>query len=171
MKKRNWFTSWRRLLLWSHVLVVVGFYIVLWFRTNPNSRKSQPALKSASIFNSAQAGRSVSIIVPARNEERNIRSCVTSLLEQDYDDYEVIVVDDGSTDATAAILDEIAQTHPHKDRLWVLHLRNLPEGWAGKTHALHAGVQEATGDWLLFTDADTWHAPNALCSSITQAAN
>ncbi len=155
MKKRNWFTSWRRLLLWSHVLGVVGFYIVLWFRTNPNSRKSQPALKSASIFNSAQAGRSVSVIVPARNEEQNIRRCVTSLLEQNYDDYEVIVVDDGSTDGTARILDEIAHYHPQRQRLYVLRLRDLPKGWAGKPHALHAGVQEARGDWLMFTDADT----------------
>ena len=169
MKKRNWFTSWRRLLLWSHVLGVVGFYLVLWFRTNPNSRKSQPALKSASIFNSAQAGRSVSIIVPARNEEQNIRRCVTSLLEQNYDDYEVIVVDDGSTDGTARILDEIAHYHPQRQRLYVLRLRDLPKGWAGKPHALHAGVQEARGDWLMFTDADTWHAPGALRFAMSKA--
>src|SRR5437660_7001555 len=149
MKKRNWFTSWRRLLLWSHVLGVVGFYLVLWFRTNPNSRKSQPALKSASIFNFAQAGRSVSIIVPARNEEQNIRRCVTSLLEQNYDDYEVIVVDDGSTDGTASILDEIAHTHTHGHRLWILRLHDLPECWAGKPHALHTGVQAAQRSWRL----------------------
>src|SRR5437660_3127531 len=169
MKKRNWLASWSRLLLWSHVLGVVGFYIVLWFRTNPNSRKSQPALKSASTFNSAQAGRSVSIIVPARNEEQNIHRCITSLLEQNYDDYEVIVVYDGSTDGTARILDEIAHHHAQRERLYVLRLRDLPEGWAGKPHALDAGVQEARGDWLLFTDADTWHAPGALRFAISKA--
>jgi chlorobactene glucosyltransferase len=111
----------------------------------------------------------VSIIVPARNEERNIRRCVTSLLEQDYPYFEVIVVDDGSTDGTAAILDEIAHLHPHGDLLWILRLRELPQGWAGKPHALHAGVQESHGAWLLFTDADTWHAPNALRTSVTRA--
>jgi len=158
------------LLLWTHVASVISFYIILFLRTAPEGKKGAKT-KPTCDSSASRVGRSVSIIVPARNEERNIRCCVTSLLEQDYDDYEVIVVDDGSTDATVAILDEIAQTHPHSDRLWVLHLRNLPEGWAGKTHALHAGVQEATGDWLLFTDADTWHAPNALRSSITRAIN
>ncbi|GAC1620362.1 MAG: hydroxychlorobactene glucosyltransferase CruC [Ktedonobacteraceae bacterium] len=112
---------------------------------------------------------SVSIIVPARDEERSIQRCVTSLLEQDYDNYEVIVVDDGSTDRTSAILDEIAHKHPHGDKLWVLRLRDLPPGWAGKPHALHRGVQEARGDWLLFTDADTWHAPSALRFSVNKA--
>jgi chlorobactene glucosyltransferase len=111
----------------------------------------------------------VSIIVPARNEERNIHRCVTSLLEQDYDHYEVIVVDDGSTDKTGHILDELVATHPNGKRLWVLQLRDLPSEWAGKPHALHCGTQEARGEWFLFTDADTWHAPNALRSALTQA--
>jgi chlorobactene glucosyltransferase len=111
----------------------------------------------------------VSIIVPARNEERNIRRCVTSLLEQNYQNYEVIVVDDDSTDGTGRILDDIAQSHPHGNRLYVLRLRGLPEGWTGKPHAIHAGVQEAHGSWLLFTDADTWHAPNALPTALKKA--
>ena len=114
-------------------------------------------------------GPLVSIIVPARNEEHNIGRCVTSLLEQDYGQYEVIVVDDGSTDGTAHILDELAKTHPNGARLYVLRLRDLPAGWAGKPHAIHRGAQEARGEWLLFTDADTWHAPDALRSSLTQA--
>lgn len=111
----------------------------------------------------------MSIIVPARNEERNIRRCVESLLEQDYGHYEVIAVNDGSTDGTERILDEIAATHPRGDQLYVLRLRDLPEGWAGKPHAIHRGVQEARGEWLLFTDADTWHAPEALRTTLTQA--
>lgn len=163
--------TWPRLLLWSHVIGVIGFYIILWLRTNP--RHGMPRVQARSKTNPAQEpailkNPLVSIIVPARNEERNIRRCVTSLLEQDYENYEVIVVDDGSTDNTECILDEIAQTHPHGNRLWVLRLKDLPEGWAGKPHALHAGTQEAHGDWLLFTDADTWHAPNALRSSLTR---
>ena len=112
----------------------------------------------------------VSIIVPARNEERNIRRCVESLLAQEYDNYEVIVVDDGSTDATPQILDELAASHPQRRHLYVLRLRDeLPEGWAGKPYAIHKGVQEARGAWLLFTDADTWHAPAALRTAIAQA--
>jgi chlorobactene glucosyltransferase len=111
----------------------------------------------------------VSIIVPARDEERNIRRCVQSLLEQDYANCEVIAVDDGSTDATGQILDDLVHTHPNGKRLWILRLRDLPPGWAGKPHAIHSGVQEAQGQWLLFTDADTWHAPNALRSALAQA--
>lgn len=173
MRKRNWITtSWPRLLLWSHVIGVVGFYLLLWQRTSPGQagRVEASALKRKQ---ATKLGKSpfVSIIVPARDEERNIRRCVESLLEQDYDSYEVIVVDDGSTDGTATILDEIAQAHPHGNRLWVLRLRDLPEGWAGKPHALHAGVQEAHGEWLLFTDADTWHAAGALRFAVTKAVN
>lgn len=171
MRKDNWLKSWPRFLLWSHVIGVIGFYLVIWLRTAPRKEdrvkklppkpdNSQPSIKCPL----------VTVIVPARNEERNIRPCVESLLEQDYDHYEVIVVDDGSTDGTPRILDELIASHPHSDRLFVLRLRDdLPEGWAGKPHAIHMGTQEAHGEWFLFTDADTWHAPNALRSSLTQA--
>ncbi|QBD79546.1 glycosyltransferase [Ktedonosporobacter rubrisoli] len=171
MGKYNWLNSWPRFLLWSHVIGVVGFYAVIWWRTAPDKndyvRKlpPQPAQEPAS----SPLQPRVSIIVPARNEERNIRRCVTSLLEQDYPNYEVIVVDDGSTDATASILDELVTSHPRGERLWILRLRDLPPGWAGKPHAIQQGVQEARGEWLLFTDADTWHAPNALSSTLAQA--
>lgn len=158
---------WPRLLLWLYAASMAGFYSLLWWRTSPGETRA-PSSRSggnggAQAKSRAWAKKAVSIIVPARNEERNIRRNVTSLLEQDFTgDYEVIVVDDASTDATPRILDEIASTHPHAERLYVLRLRDLPPGWVGKPHALHAGAQEAQGDWLLFTDADTWHAPNAL---------
>lgn len=166
MKKQRPQHSWLRLLLWFHAISVAIFYVVLWFRTAPK-RDKQVSASSRQPQESKETF--VSIIVPARNEECNIRRCVTSLLEQDDEHFEVIVVDDNSTDGTAAILEEIAQFHPHRDRLWVLRLGKLPQGWAGKPHALHAGVQEARGDWLLFTDADTWHAPDALRSSVARA--
>jgi chlorobactene glucosyltransferase len=169
--QQHWWSSWPHLLLWSHVVGVIGFYILLWYRTNPYAGKRQANQKLKAIPPaSSESGEAVSIIVPARNEERNIRRCVTSLLEQDYDTYEVIVVDDGSTDGTAGILEDIASHHAHGNRLRALHLRDtLPTGWAGKPHALHIGVQEACGDWLLFTDADTWHAPAALSYSLAKA--
>ncbi len=166
MKKQRPRHSWLRLLLWFHAISVAIFYVVLWFRTAPK-RDKQASASSRQPQESKETF--VSIIVPARNEECNIRRCVTSLLEQDDEHFEVIVVDDNSTDGTAAILEEIAQFHPHRDRLWILRLGKLPQGWAGKPHALHAGVQEARGDWLLFTDADTWHAPDALRTSVARA--
>jgi chlorobactene glucosyltransferase len=171
MKKQNRFRSLSRLLLWSHVIGIVGFYLVLWLRTTPakddRARKlpSQPQEPLQSKEDSM-----VSIIVPARNEERNIRRCISSLLEQTYGNNEVIVVDDGSTDETPQILDELAAYHRHSNRLYVLRLRDkLPEGWAGKPYAIHKGTQEARGEWLLFTDADTWHAPDALSLAVAQA--
>ncbi len=171
MKKHSGRFSWPRFLLWSHVIGVVGFYLVVWLRTLPNKADQVKKLPTQ-LENPPRSSNAplVSIIVPARDEESNIRRCVESLLEQDYDNYEVIVVNDGSTDGTACILDELVASHPHAHRLYVLQLRDeLPEGWAGKPHAIHMGAQEAQGAWLLLTDADTWHAPNALRSSLTQA--
>jgi len=94
---------------------------------------------------------SVSIIVAARNEARNIRTALQSLLDLGYADYELIVVDDRSEDATGAILDEMASYNP---RLKIIHIDTLPAGWLGKNHAQWVGSQRATGELLLFTDAD-----------------
>ena len=106
----------------------------------------------------------VSILVPARNEEENIRACLTSLLKQDYPDYEIIVIDDRSTDRTPQILAEFS---PSPNLLKIIHLSELPSGWTGKTHALHEGSKEARGEWFLFTDADTIHQPWSLKTAIT----
>lgn len=163
--KKDWRKlNWLRLMVWGHAAGVAGFYIVLWLRTRPKEthRLSVPGESDRKL-------PPVSIIVPARNEEDTIQRCITSLLEQEYPDYEVIVVDDDSTDQTSRILDEIVRTHPQGKRLRTLHLHGLPDGWAGKPHALHAGVQEAHGDLLLFTDADTWHAPRALQAAVARA--
>jgi glycosyltransferase involved in cell wall biosynthesis len=93
----------------------------------------------------------VSIIVAARNEQRNIREAMQSLLSLSYPDYELIVVDDRSDDATGSILDGMATGH---SRLKVIHVDDLPQGWLGKNHALWVGSRRATGELLLFTDAD-----------------
>ncbi|MBV9271930.1 MAG: glycosyltransferase [Candidatus Eremiobacteraeota bacterium] len=105
---------------------------------------------------------SLSIIVPARNEERQIERCVQSLLSQRYPDLEVIVVDDQSSDATADILAGIAS---RDSRLHVIRGQPLPQGWIGKPWALMQGARAARGDLLLFTDADTEHEPLASASS------
>lgn len=111
----------------------------------------------------------VSIIVPARNEEKEIEKCVRSLLAQDYPDFELIVIDDGSEDSTPEILDRLAQENSH---LQVAHLDgNLPRNWVGKAHALWQGVRRISSDskWLLFTDADTQHHPGALKTAVGTA--
>jgi chlorobactene glucosyltransferase len=103
----------------------------------------------------------LSIIVPARNEARNIRRCVDALLSQTYPNCELIVVDDRSTDATPRLLAEIAARDP---RLRIVQGSDLPEGWAGKPHALYQGANIARGEWLCFVDADTFAAPDCLAA-------
>ncbi|MEW6094161.1 MAG: glycosyltransferase [Chloroflexota bacterium] len=106
----------------------------------------------------------VSVLVPARNEERNIEACVKSLLGQDYPDFEVIVLDDHSTDRTRLILDRLLETHPG---LKVQNGAPLPEGWLGKHWACQQLYQASSGDLLLFTDADTRHTPDMLRASVS----
>jgi chlorobactene glucosyltransferase len=108
----------------------------------------------------------LSIIVPARNEERQIAQCVRSLLQQRYPRFELIVVDDGSTDRTRSILRQMQAYNP---QLRVIDGATLPPGWIGKPWALAQGAREARGQWLLFTDADTMHEPLASCSAVSYA--
>ena len=115
---------------------------------------------------------SVSIIVPARNEEKDIEQCLTSLLELDYDNYEVIAVNDRSTDRTGEIMEELQKNSPWDSinrRLRIIHHRELPSGWLGKTHAMWTGANEATGDWLLFTDADVLFKPDSVRRALAYA--
>jgi len=106
----------------------------------------------------------VSILVPARNEAENIEACVRTLLRQDYPDFEIIVLDDHSTDETRHILSRLARDF---QRLRVMDGRPLPEGWLGKHWACHQLAQAARGDLLLFTDADTRHVPTMLRDSVS----
>ena len=108
----------------------------------------------------------LTIIVPARNEARQIEQCVRSLLAQDYPHFEVIVVDDRSDDETAAIVERIAAEDV---RVQLVRGEPLPPGWVGKPWALQQGAQRARGEWLLFTDADTIHEPNAATASLVYA--
>ena len=101
----------------------------------------------------------ISVVVACRNEEAGVRRALTSLLAQDYPAYEVVVVDDRSDDATGRILREVAADHP---ALRVVRVDELPAGWLGKTNALQEGAARASGDWLLFTDADVVFAPDCL---------
>jgi glycosyltransferase involved in cell wall biosynthesis len=109
----------------------------------------------------------VSVIIPARNEEASITRAVESVAMQ-LEVGEVIVVNDGSTDGTGAILAGLAKRYP---KLKVLEAGPLPEGWAGKNHALAVGAAAAEGDWLLFTDADTYHYPGSTRRSLMDAVD
>ncbi|MDQ6831201.1 MAG: glycosyltransferase family 2 protein [Gemmatimonadota bacterium] len=109
------------------------------------------------------AGPRVSIVIAARDEARQIEAALRSVLSQNYDDYEVILVDDRSTDDTGAILDRMAANDP---RLRVLHVTELPAGWLGKNHALMRGAEAARSEFLLFSDADVVLHPTALSRAV-----
>jgi len=120
----------------------------------------------------------VSIIVPARNEEDLVELALKTLLALDYDNYEVIAVNDRSTDRTGDIMERIRKSsHPPETRtvgpafpeLRVIHHRELPAGWLGKTHAMWSAAKQATGDWLLFTDADVLFQPDSLRRALAYA--
>ena len=110
----------------------------------------------------------VSIIVPARNEEAAIEPALRSLLALDYDNYEVIAVDDRSTDRTGEIMDSLQKNSP-ESLLKVIHHRELPSGWLGKTHAMWTAANQASGEWLLFTDADVMFKPESLRRALAYA--
>jgi len=110
----------------------------------------------------------VSILVPARNEERNIAACVHSLLAQDYPDFEVLVLNDQSSDSTVAILEQIAALNP---KLKVLNGSPPPEGWVGKSWACVQLAEAAQGKVFYFTDADTVHQPQAVRRAVSVLIN
>lgn len=110
----------------------------------------------------------VSVLVPARNEAETISACLASLLQQRYPDFEVIVLDDGSSDDTGNLIDAVAAHYP---QLVVLHSTgNPPAGWTGKSYACARLAERATGEWLLFTDADTVHSAQSLEQGISLAS-
>jgi len=111
----------------------------------------------------------VSIIVPARNEEEHISGALSQLLALEYCNYEVIAVNDRSTDRTGSIMDEIAARPEAHKQLRIIHVTELPAGWMGKTHAMWSAGELATGDWVLFTDGDVFFKPSALRRAIAYA--
>ena len=104
----------------------------------------------------------LSVIVPARNEEACLAACLQSLVSQSNIAFEIIVVDDHSTDRTRDIALSFTQVR-------LVEAGPLPEGWTGKNNAVTAGARAARGEWLLFTDADTIHLPGSLARSLEEA--
>jgi chlorobactene glucosyltransferase len=108
----------------------------------------------------------ISVCIPARNEERNIHACVKAALDQDYPNFEIIVLDDRSTDSTHEVLLNLRK---QASAFQILSGSDLPVGWAGKPHALYQASASAQGEWLCFIDADTFLEPSALSSTYAKA--
>src|ERR1700733_12802397 len=129
-------------------------------------RRNLPLVADLAQSDYPQAGPlpSLTVIVPARNEADNIAATLRSLLAAEDVALQIVGVDDRSTDQTGAVMEAMAQVERDagRKRLQVLHVAELPPGWLGKTHAMSLAAQQATGQWLLFTDADVVFHPHAL---------
>lgn len=122
-------------------------------------RKIDPLEKEAGM----ELGPLLSVVVAARNEEKQIEASILSQLEQTYKNVEWILVNDRSTDMTGTIMEELTKIDP---RLKVIHVDRLPEGWLGKNNALYTGALQASGKWLLFTDADVKFEKQAFAKAL-----
>lgn len=125
------------------------------------SRRRLPSVRSDGPL--PQGLPTLSVVLAASNEAHTLPEALDALLAQDYPGLQVVAVDDRSTDGTGELLRERAARDP---RLVALQVRELPDGWLGKTHALHVGGSAATGDLLLFTDADVVFAPDGLARAV-----
>ena len=162
-----WFSSIFLGTIWLSRLFAAGLNM------NKIAEISRPEYDVAPVDASGRVPR-VSIVVPARNEGEHIEAALLSLGQLDYPDYEVIAVDDRSEDATGDILDRLEtqwreQAEASQHRLRVLHVKDLPPGWLGKTHAMWLAASQATGEWLLFTDADVVFRADALRRAVLYA--
>ena len=147
------FLDWYGLiyLLWSIWIGFITIPNIIWmfFNTKPPSRKNGPQ---------------VSILIPCRNEEDNIGRCLNSLLRQDYENFEIVVLDDNSEDSTWEIISNYASKH---DNIKVFQGKPLPDDWNGYPHAMHQLAQHAAGEILIFTDADTQHSKTSVSWGVT----
>jgi cellulose synthase/poly-beta-1,6-N-acetylglucosamine synthase-like glycosyltransferase len=136
--------------VWFWFLLLIG---LVWLRRhlNLNRARHEPVLAPDDLDVEPATLPALTVLVAAKDEEANIEGCLRGLLAQRYPRLEVVAINDRSTDRTAQIMDRLAAADP---RLKAVHVCELPDNWAGKNHAMHVGVQHATGEWLCFTDAD-----------------
>lgn len=146
--------------LWFVALV----WLVTLVLTLRGLSRQKPLLATPNLSLTARDAPLVSILVPARNEQQRVlESCIRSILAQDYGNFEVIAVNDRSTDDTGAILKRLARSD---ERLSVIEGAELPPGWLGKPYAMQQAVNRARGEWILATDADMIFEPTALRTAL-----
>jgi len=139
------------------LIVVASYFFIL---SLANHYEMWRFTHGPEIFN----GPLVSVLIPARDEEKNIERCLNSLRNQYYENYEILVINDNSTDNTGKILERIAKEDP---RVRVFNGKPLPEDWFGKPFALHQLSAHAKGDIFILTDADTVHNPASVSWAVT----
>jgi glycosyltransferase involved in cell wall biosynthesis len=171
----------------SYFYWIAGVILALaWFSRIVDAALGMPSVADVSLPEwdqnpvSSAGNPRVSIIVPARDEEETMEQALHTLLALDYDNYEVIAVNDRSSDSTGEIMERVLGNphfsqkaremgHPDFRSFRVIHHRELPAGWLGKTHAMWTAANQATGEWLLFTDADVLFKPDSLRRALAYA--
>ena len=178
---------WSDFMMWTIIIsamLLFAFSIwVIFFRSALRSVRESPKLRSYQFKrkqedNNRKEERQshdertqrlpvVSVVLSARNEQDNIQKCLNSLVRQDYQNYEIIAVNDCSTDATGEILHKIAAAASNSERnITIVNLERKPTGWVGKNWACYQGYKRSSGQVLLFTDADTIHAPDTISLTV-----
>ena len=160
-------SSWTWLVsTWFWALCIIT---LVWLRRHIDLNRAgrDPILTEADAPASAGPWPSLSVLVAAKDEEANIGRCAAGLLAQDYPGAQVIVINDRSTDRTAQIINDIAA---RDSRFTAVHVRELPSGWFGKNNAMRLGLEQATGEYLCFSDADcTYDSPKLLRAAMNFA--
>lgn len=159
MHAESW-TFWAALLGWGALCQAWAIILFAQIKANRDGLIIQPSTPKPNV-----AVPTVCIIIPACNEQDDIADCVATALAQDHRATRVIVVDDRSTDNTAAIVQQIAHAEP---RLQYLRIDQLPSDWMGKSHALWQATQTCDDDWFLFIDADCRLESHAVTSSLNE---
>ncbi|MDP6634843.1 MAG: glycosyltransferase family 2 protein [Phycisphaerae bacterium] len=147
------------------ITVYAAICLLYWLRTAYGAyrvRGGVPLLTGLDVPEPAD-WPAVSVVVPACNEEDKFESAARTLLAQDYENLEIILIDDRSSDATGEIADRLAASDP---RVRTIHISELPEGWLGKVNALNRGLSESNGEIVLFTDADVHHSNDAVKKAV-----
>ena len=138
---------------------VIIFFLFIVLITTVFNAFSAPMLKNGPIPKNQPL---VSVLIPVRNEAQNIEGCLKSLLKQDYPNFEILVLDDGSSDDTVEIIHKVKEDK----RIQYLEGKELPKGWTGKNYACHQLSKQANGDILIFTDADNRYTETAISKTI-----
>lgn len=148
-------------LLYQYIVAIILLFIMINFIINNFVFKN--TINHRLPYSFLKEDPLISILIPARNEQDNIKRCINSLLKQDYSNLEILVLDDNSTDMTAVIVEKISKKD---NRVKLYHGKPLARGWLGKSYACQQLSEYANGDYLAFIDADTLHFPTSISSSV-----
>jgi len=146
----------------NSLFIIINMILCLFFLVTLVNVLTGPHLARPPISTKPFKGK-ISVLIPARDEEKNISACVESLLELNPPPDEILILDDQSSDETASIVQKYSEKHSH---IRLLTGKPLPDGWLGKNWACHQLWEESTGDILIFTDADNTHHPRVIEKTI-----